>query len=497
VTLMSKKRLVAGAAVLAAVAALLQGWSGRGRRGVAHRPVVADRLVTRNFRLARLGLRGGRRYAGHRARRLFASAERRDALDTEFQIRTAEDVTTELGNMKGAMMKIGQMASYLDTGLPDHVRQTLASLQYEAPPMAPELAAEHVKSELGGWPHELFVEWDSVPIASASIGQVHRAITNDGRAVAVKIQYPGVAEAVRSDLGNAGWLFGAMAAMFPSVDPEPIVTEIKDRLHEELDYRNEAENQRMFNEYFAGHPYISVPAVIDELSTGRILTSELAVGSRFAEVLDWSEAERNLAAETLFRFSFGAIYRLHAFNGDPHPGNYLFNPGGKVTFLDFGLVKRFDPAETVLFEDLIREMVVRNDAAAFRKIVEDVGILALDAPFDDQTVEDYFSYYYRYVMTDGPVTFDEDYAAAGVQHLFDTSGPHGELMKYLNVPPSFVVVQRITLGLMGLFAQLEATANWRRIAMELWPFTSAPPSTPMGEAIAAWRSSTDSRAAGV
>jgi predicted unusual protein kinase regulating ubiquinone biosynthesis (AarF/ABC1/UbiB family) len=282
--------------------------------------------------------------------------------------------------------------------------------------------------------------------------------------------------------------------MFPNMDPEPIVAEIKDRLHEELDYRVEAANQRMFNSYVAGHPYIFVPAVIDELSTDRILTTELAVGSRFSDVLEWSQEERDLAAETLFRFSFGAIYRLHAFNGDPHPGNYLFNPGGKVTFLDFGLVKRFDPADTVLFEALIREMVIENDASAFRKIVEDVGILAPNAPVDDQTVEDYFSYYYRYVMSDGVLTFDEEYAAAGVQHVFGANGPYAELLKYLNVPPSFVVIQRINLGLTGLFAQLGATANWRRIAMELWPFTSAPPSTPMGEVIAEWRRTTNSPA---
>lgn len=405
----------------------------------------------------------------------------------EFQIRTAEDVTTELGNMKGAMMKIGQMASYLDTGLPDHVRQTMASLQHDAPPMAPELAAEQIEREFGEGPDRLFAEWDEVPIASASIGQVHRAITRDGRPVAVKIQYPGVADAVSSDLSNAGWIFGALASMFPGVDPDPIVAEIRDRLIEELDYNIEADNQRLFHTYFDGHPYMSVPGVVDELSTKRILTSDLAVGSRFAEVLSWSQRERDLLAETLFRFSFGAIYRLHAFNGDPHPGNYLFNEGGKVTFLDFGLVKRFDVSETVLFEDLIREMVVNRDSVAFRKIVEDTGILDPDAPFDDDTIEEYFSYYYRYVMTDGPVTFDADYAAGGVQHLFDTTGPYSELMRYLNVPPSFVVVQRITLGLMGLFAQLDATANWQRIAMELWPFTSSAPSTPMGEEIRAWR----------
>ena len=333
--------------------------------------------------------------------------------------------------------------------------------------------------------------WDEVPIASASIGQVHRAVTHDGRAVAVKVQYPGVAEAVASDLRNAGWIFGALATMFPGVDPDPIASEIRQRLLEELDYRREADNQRLFHDYVAGHPFISVPAVVDELSTGRVLTTELATGARFAEVVGWSEAERNLAAETLFRFSFGAIYRLHAFNGDPHPGNYLFNPGGRVTFLDFGLVKRFDPAETVLFEALIKEMVVNADPAAFRKVVEDAGILALGAPFDDATVMDYFSYYYRYVLTDAPLSFDEEYAAGGVAHLFDTNGPYSELMRYLNVPPSFVVLQRITLGLVALFAQLRATANWQRIAMELWPFISARPSTPMGEAIRAWRHSLD------
>ncbi|MEM8924990.1 MAG: AarF/ABC1/UbiB kinase family protein [Actinomycetota bacterium] len=467
------------------------------RAGSSGGPVADTGTIARNARLARLGLRSGRRYAMHRARATFASAERAAEMETEFQISTAAEVTEVLGNMKGAMMKIGQMASYLDTGLPDHVRQTMASLQADAPPMAPELAAEQIRTAFGRWPDDVFAEWDPIPIASASIGQVHRAITNDGRAVAVKIQYPGVAEAVASDLRNAGWLFGGLATMFPGVDPAPITDEIRERLLEELDYEHEAENQRMFHRYFAGHPFVSVPAVIDEFSTATILTTELATGSRFEEVVGWNEEERNLAAETLYRFSFGAIYRLHAFNGDPHPGNYLFNPGGKITFLDFGLVKRFDPADTVLFEDLIREMVFNRDAAAFRRTVVQAGILAADAPFTDAEIEEYFSYYYRYVMTDGPVTIDADYAAGGVAHLFDMNGPWAELMKQLNVPPSFVVVQRITLGLMGLFAQLESTGNWFRIATELWPFTSADPTTPMGEEIKAWRQSQEQPVYGV
>jgi predicted unusual protein kinase regulating ubiquinone biosynthesis (AarF/ABC1/UbiB family) len=479
--------LVAAGAALAG-ASLRRLVADRRDRGRGEgRGVVAGRgLVGRNARLARLAARGGGRYALHRARRTFASAERREALDTSFQLRTAEDVTRELGNMKGAMMKIGQMASYLDTGLPDPVRQTLASLQSDAPPMTPELAAAQIEAGLGLAPEDLFLEWDPVPIAAASIGQVHRAITVEGDAVAVKIQYPGVAEAVAADLGNADWIFGGLATMFPGVEPGPIVDEIKARLNEELDYRMEAANQRRIGRHFDGHPYIHVPAVFDRYCTDRILTTGLATGSRFDDVVGWPQDERNLAAETLFRFSFGAIYQLHAFNGDPHPGNYLFNPGGRVTFLDFGLVKRFTADETEMFQRLIEEMVIKRDGAAFRRLVEDLGILAPDAPFSDEMVERYFRFYYRYVMEDRPTVIDADYAARGVEHLFDTKGPYGDLMRQLNVPPAFVVVQRITLGLMGLFARLEAEANWQAISRELWPFTDGPPATPMGLEVARW-----------
>ena len=292
--------------------------------------------------------------------------EARAALDAEHQMRTTAQVVATLGDMKGALMKVGQMVSYLDEGMPEPVRDALATLQQDAPPMSAELTAGVVQAELGGPPERVFAAWDPNPIAAASIGQVHRARLHDGREVAVKVQYPGVDDAIRADLTTTDLLFRAISLMFPGLDPGPLVVELRARLVEELDYVREAENQRLFADYYAGHPFIRIPAVVDEFSTARVLTSEYVDGARFAEVEQWSQEERDLAAEAIFRFVFRSLYRLHAFNGDPHPGNYLFHGDGVVTFLDFGLVKRYEPDEVALFEELIRTMVVEHDIAEFR-----------------------------------------------------------------------------------------------------------------------------------
>ena len=221
----------------------------------------------------RLGVAVGTTHAGASARKLFASAERRIELDDAARLRTAEQIAERLGNMKGALMKVGQMASYLDDGLPDPVRQALASLQADAPPMSAELAAEVVERELGRPPAEVFVEWDPEPIAAASIGQVHRAVavdpdTGEEMAVAVKVQYPGVAEAIEADLANTDLLGMLLRQGFSGLDPTELVAEVKQRITEELDYRQEAANQTRFVEFYRGHPFIHVPAVLPHLSTG-------------------------------------------------------------------------------------------------------------------------------------------------------------------------------------------------------------------------------------
>jgi predicted unusual protein kinase regulating ubiquinone biosynthesis (AarF/ABC1/UbiB family) len=470
-----------GAAATAALVAARRRMRGRRDGPVHHRTTLR-----RNLRLARVGARTGGDFALHRARRTFASAARREELDRAFELRTAEQVAETLGQMKGALMKIGQMLSYLDQGVPEHVRAALADLQQGAPPMSPELAAGVIRAELGGEPEGVFLEWDPIPIASASIGQVHRAITRDGRAVAVKVQYPGVDEAMSADLNNLGFLIAGMGQLFPGLDPGPIAEELRTRLAEELDYSNEARNQQAFADHFADHPTIHVPAVLGELSTKRVLTTELAEGVGWSELLTWSPTERNLAAETIYRFAFGSLYRLSMFNGDPHPGNYLFRRGGKVTFLDFGLVRHFTDAELKPFQDLIDAMVLHPDHERFRRIIEDNGLLKPGEPFSTEEIIGYFSHFYEFILIDGSYTITAEYASETVRRYFDQRGPHGAILKATNLPASWVIIQRINLGLYALFGELEATGNWRRLAEELWPWTSGPPSTPMGQAVAKW-----------
>jgi len=482
---MSRARKVAVAGLGVAVATGVVT-AGRRRWSRPTSPVATSSRVGRSVRLAAIGGKAGGGWAKDRAARVFADADRRVELDEARQLRTAEQVAEALGSMKGALMKLGQMASYLDAGMPEPVREALGQLQQDAPPMSPELAAGVVEAELGSPPDVLFAEWDPVPIAAASIGQVHRAMTKDGRAVAVKVQYPGVDEAIRGDLDNAGLVFGAMTMLFPGLDAKPLVAELRERLIEELDYRREAENQRRFADAYRDHPFIHVPDVLPELSTGRVLTSELVVGARFDELLTWSQAERDLAAEAIYRFVFHSLYGEHMFNGDPHPGNYLFHGGGRVTFLDYGLVKHYTAEELAPFEEMIDAWVLDHDIVRFRKIVERVGLLAPDQPFTDEQVADYFGHFYALVERDEVSTIDPAYASETVRRFFDATGPHGEIMRAANVPPSMAIIQRINLGLYAILGELGATANWRHLANEVWPWVAGPPASALGRAHAAW-----------
>jgi predicted unusual protein kinase regulating ubiquinone biosynthesis (AarF/ABC1/UbiB family) len=275
-----------------------------------------------------------------------------------------------------------------------------------------------------------------------------------------------------------------MGMMFPGLEAGPLVAEIRDRLTEELDYRLEAQNQQLFADFYRDHPFILVPDVVHDLSTGRVLTTKLGEGVRMSEVeTKWTQDERNVAAEAIFRFVFRSLYRLHAFNGDPHPGNYLFEPGGRVTFLDFGLVKRFVPREVDLLESMVRTIVFERDGDRYRSILEGANVLKPGSGMSAAQVLDYFGNFYEPVLLDEPWTFTPEYARSNVEVIFSRQG---EVAKYGNIPPMLVLIQRINLGLYAVLANLNAEANWRRIAEELWPMVNAGPSTSLGREEAAW-----------
>jgi predicted unusual protein kinase regulating ubiquinone biosynthesis (AarF/ABC1/UbiB family) len=472
---MKARRLVAAVTVSGAAAAMAL---------VVLRRRLGPLRLDRGRTALRLVIRGGARYAGSAPQLFTAAGAQRQQLREDLALQTAEDVAGTLGAMKGVMMKIGQMASYVDDGLSPAVRRTLSRLQDSVPPMSPQLAAGVVEEELGAPPERAFARWDPQPIAAASIGQVHRAVTLDGRAVAVKVQYPGIAETIAADLRNVALLRRMLRITAPAQDADALIAELRDRVLEELDYRREASNQQLMADYFDGHPTIHVPRIIGPLSTRRVITSELSGGARFAELAGWSQEERDLAAETIYRFVFRSLYELRAFNGDPHPGNYLFHGGGRVTFLDFGLVKNFTPAELQPLMQMNRRLCVEHDPGAFRRSLESAGFLRPHAPLSTDAIIEHLAVFYDTIREPVPLTITGDYASSIVRRFFDVRSPVAE---YISIPKSYVILQRINLGLFAVLGQLSATANWRAISEEIWPFTQAPPSTPMGEAEAGWR----------
>ncbi len=450
---------------------------------VVARRRIGSLRIERGMTALRLAARGGARYASN-APKLFATAgEHRQQLRNDLALQTAEDVATTLGTMKGVLMKLGQMASYVDDGLTPAARRTLSRLQDSVPPMSAELAARVVTEELGLPPEQAFATWDPVPIAAASIGQVHRAITLDGRAVAVKVQYPGIAETIEADLSNVGLLRRMLKITAPSQDVDALLAELRERITEELDYRAEARNQQLFARYYKGHPTIHVPDIVEELSTRRLVTSDLADGARFAELATWSQAERDLAAETIYRFVFRSLYEMHAFNGDPHPGNYLFHGGGRVTFLDFGLVKHFTDDELRPLVEMVKHLCVENDPEAFRAAMVQAGFLMPDTPLPTEQIIEHMALFYDTVRERGRRTMTGEYASAVSRRFFDFRSP---LTAYAAIPRSYVILQRINLGLFALLGELSATADWRCIAEEIWPFVQGPACTPMGAAETTW-----------
>ncbi|HRB05164.1 MAG TPA: AarF/ABC1/UbiB kinase family protein [Ilumatobacteraceae bacterium] len=444
----------------------------------------------RTLRVWLLTARNGARFLAHRTRRLFTHHTRHEALDSRFAIRTSEDVARELGNMKGALMKFGQLLSFIVEALPPEAQAALATLQADAPPMSPAAAEGVVRSELGAAPQKIFLDWHETPVAAASVGQVHRAVTRDGRDVAVKVQYPGVGDAIETDLANTEGMYRLVGAFaLKGLDTKGLVDELRHRMRDELDYRLEADNQREFAAHFAGHPFVSIPGVDAATSTQRVLTTEWVEGIGFTEFLATANpAAKRRAGESIWRFTQHAIHHLGAFNGDPHPGNYRFTIDGDVTFLDFGLVKRWTPGQWEQLLPTLEAVIVNRDPEQLMAAMEDVGFLRAGHGLAAQTVWDYVSTPYTPYLTD-TFAYTRDFTKQAMATIIDVRGPHAEVIERLNMPPSFVILDRVVWGVNAILGKLEVAAPWRAMLLEY--LHDGPPATPMGEAELAWRAHSD------
>ncbi|HZQ59048.1 MAG TPA: AarF/ABC1/UbiB kinase family protein [Acidimicrobiales bacterium] len=413
-----------------------------------------------------------------------ATEDRRAELEQGYAIKSAEDVARVLGGMKGAVMKLGQLLSFVADGLPAQAQEALATLLADAPPMSPRLAAEVVRRELGADPERVFLDWSDVPVAAASIGQVHRAVTRDGRVVAVKVQYPGVDGAIRGDLDNAQMLYNFIAALrLKNLDVQAIVNELRTRMVEELDYTLEASNQAELAALYDGHPFVRIPGVVRELSTSRVLTSEWVEGKRWDNFLATStDADRQRAAEIVYRFYQGSVHRYGLFNGDPHPGNYLFHDDGTVTFIDFGLVKRWSPGEWDRLAPLLDAVLADDPERTAAQLVE-AGFLPPDHGVPVQRVWEYVSRPYVPLLTER-FRYSQAWVRDALQTLVDVPGHYRDLVAKLDMPPSFVILDRVVWGVSGVLGRLEAEAGWRAIVEEYR--NGAPPSTELGVQEAQW-----------
>src|SRR3954462_10388878 len=303
--------------------------------------------VARTARVSSLAAGQAARHLGTRATNVARSEEGKSAALERRHLEAAEQIVSALGTMKGAAMKLGQVMSFLDVGLvPEEDRDEFQAKLAELRDAAPEVAFKDMKKvlegEYGYKLDEVFATFDPVPIAAASIGQVYRARLHDGRDVAVKVQYPGVAEAVRADMQNIGLILRLMKSVAPGIDARSLAQEVRERIGEELDYELEATNQRAMARVFRGHPFIVVPDVVTSLSHEKVVVTEFVSGRGFEELKQLPDEERDRIGEIVFRFYFGLMYRLRMFSGDPHPGNMMLLDDGRMAFLDFGLFKHLD-----------------------------------------------------------------------------------------------------------------------------------------------------------
>ena len=456
----------------------MAGKEDRVRRGRVRRTVPLAGFTARAA--------GGRMVASLREKAGDADAVGR------FHERTAERYAELLGHSKGVLMKAGQLLSMVDasavgSGGFSPYQKALARLQADAPPMDPALAKDVLRADLGRAADKVFAEFTEEPMAAASIGQVHHAVLHDGRQVAVKIQYPGAAEAIRADLANTELLatFFRIATSVAGItmpDTRNATAEIADRIAEELDYRLEAANISTFSELYRDHPFIRIPEVVYEASGDRVLTMTYLDG------LDWAAAQRadqdlkNSWAEVILRFSGGAFRHANMFHADPHPANCRFGLDGRVGFVDFGCVTVIPEAQRQSFLKMVRAAIDgrRQD---MRDLMAEVGFLTTDSAVSADEAYHWYAGLADEYLAPQPVTFTHDTSKRAIQGLIDVrSAAHP--VRRMSIPHNLVFFSRINLMANAILAALEATIYARSILDDMDGVAEA--ITPLGKQHDAW-----------
>jgi len=446
------------------------------------RDSIPTSRVARTAKVGRLAAGQAIRQAGTRAANVTRDDDGKRAALERRHIEAAEQIVTALGTMKGAAMKIGQVLSFLDVGLvppeyQEEFQKKLAKLRDAAPTVTFKDMKKVIESQLGEPVKDVFDQFDEEPVAAASIGQVYRArLRDDGREVAVKVQYPGVAAAVRADMQNLGMILRLAKRIAPGMDPQAIGKEIRDRIEEELDYELEAQNQRTLARIFRGHPFIVVPDVVTSLSREKVMVAEFVHGIGFEELKSYPQEERDQIGEILFRFYFGCLYRHHQFSGDPHPGNSMLlgdHPADpRMAFFDFGLFKRM-PTGSVELEMQVQRAVIAGDAETVMRVGAETGFFPEPEKFNSGKVLEHFRAATAWYTEDRYIELTPEYAT---QVLIDMSDPRSEYfgqMRHENAPPDHIFGRRMEVLTLAVISQLHARGNFHRIARE-WLYGDEP-----------------------
>jgi predicted unusual protein kinase regulating ubiquinone biosynthesis (AarF/ABC1/UbiB family) len=431
------------------------------------------KAITRGVKLAALplGLAGratwglGKRIVGESA----------DLVGRELQQRTAEQLFTVLGELKGGAMKFGQAMSVFESALPEELagpyRAALTRLQDAAPPMPTRTVHGELSRHLGEDWRERFQMFEDAPSAAASIGQVHRAVWHDGREVAVKVQYPGAGEALVSDLTQLGRFARLLGPLVPGVDVKPLIAELKERVREELDYGLEGEAQQAHAEEFAGDPDVLVPAVVHQRR--QVLVTEWIDGMPLSAVIAEGTAEqRDRAGQLLARFLFSGPARTGLLHADPHPGNFRLMTDGsgdpegwRLGVLDFGTVDRLPEGLPAPIGEALR-LALDGEAGAVHARLRSEGFVKDTVELDPDAVLEYLLPIIEPARGER-FSFDRAWLRGQAARLADPRSPAHQLGKRLNLPPSYLLIHRVSLSTIGVLCQLGATVRLRQ-ELESW-----------------------------